>query len=452
MKKYIKYRQTNQEFLEMVKNMANICAIPSISEEDFENEFPFGKAVDEACNYALNLAKSFGFETYKDPQNRFGYVQIGRGGKQIGILAHLDVVPAGDESQWISNAFSPIITETELFGRGSLDDKGPAIINLYAMKYIKDNHLLSDEWSIRLIFGLSEETTMKSMKCYLKEFEAPYISYTPDGEWPLIYAEKMVYHVNLKFPKIKNIEFNGGDVINQIPDTLYIKNIDAAILKNLNQPDFQILESNQIVVKGKSGHGSTPDKGDNAILKALKAIINNPDYQEYELIKFIKQSFNGNFELANIFKNYEDTSGKLSANLGMIRTTNDKYILSFDLRVPVSHSKEEVSKDWETYLNQFNNQVQYELIGHKPAKYIAKNNKLVKILMDTYNESYNAKEEPLAIGGGTYARLLDTCVAFGSTKEMHLMHGANEAFSFKEMKESLEIYINALNRLQEYDE
>jgi acetylornithine deacetylase/succinyl-diaminopimelate desuccinylase len=50
------------------------------------------------------------------------------------------------------------------------------------MKYIKDKNLLDSKWSIRIIFGLSEETNMLSMKTYLKDFGTPYISYTPDGE------------------------------------------------------------------------------------------------------------------------------------------------------------------------------------------------------------------------------------------------------------------------------
>jgi hypothetical protein len=99
MKKFITYKQSKEDFDEMIKNIANICAIPSISEEDFSSEFPFGKETDNALNYALNLAKSFGFNIYKDPKNRYGFAEFGNGDKIIGILAHLDVVPAGDESQ-----------------------------------------------------------------------------------------------------------------------------------------------------------------------------------------------------------------------------------------------------------------------------------------------------------------------------------------------------------------
>lgn len=438
MKKFITYKQSKEDFDEMIKNIANICAIPSISEEDFSSEFPFGKETDNALNYALNLAKSFGFNIYKDPKNRYGFAEFGKGDKIIGILAHLDVVPAGDESQWRTSAFVPVITNESIIGRGSLDDKGPAIINLYAMKYIYDHGLLSDEWKIRIIFGISEETTMKSMKSYLADFKDPYISYTPDGEWPLIYAEKMIYVTEIHFPKVPGVELNGGDVVNQIPDSTSL-----------------VLNEKPNIIKGIGGHGSTPEKGDNAIIKAINiASKENKEFAKSKLFKFIKENLNGkSFNLSNIFKNYSDFSGELSANLGIIRTLKNEYVLTFDFRVPVSHKIDDVTKNLNDYLkDEFGNDVFSKLQGFKEPKYIEQDSPIVRILMDTYNEAMNSNEKPLAIGGGTFARLIKTCVAFGSTKYMHLMHGPNEYFTFDEIKSSLEIYINALNRLQDLEE
>jgi len=190
----------------------------------------------------------------------------------------------------------------------------------------------------------------------------------------------------------------------------------------LFKKDETVFEEKRNILKiiGKSGHGSTPDKGDNAIIKFFKKFVEfAPKHVlSHPLIKFMKENFFENkFDLANIFPNYTDFSGPLTANLGLIRTLPGYIVLSFDLRVPISHNKAEIFSDI--------------------SKYIAK---------------LNTKEnvEPIAIGGGTYARILKNCVAFGSTKYMHLMHGPNEYFTFDEMKMSLEIYVNALNRLQDY--
>ncbi|TPE56576.1 M20 family metallopeptidase [[Mycoplasma] falconis] len=436
MPEFIKYKQSRKDFKQMIQDIANICAIPSISEEETASEYKFGENTHKALTYALDLAKSFGFETYIAPNSAYGYAQIGKGDKMIGILAHLDVVPAGDESQWKTSAFEPVITDKAIIARGSLDDKGPAIINLYAMKYIFDNNLLKKGWAIRIVFGLSEETNMKSMKQYLVDFGSPYISYTPDGEWPLIYAEKMVYHVELKFPKIPSLYIEGGEVVNQIPD--------LAIFK---------YEDKMMNIKGKGGHGSTPHKGENAIIKTIKALAKvNPELNKHALFRFINKNLSKkDFALKNIFGDISDFSGDLTANLGMIRSNANYHSLFFDLRVPVTNTLKGITDQLNNYLaNNFEGKVEMKLIGHKDSKYIDPKDNLVKILMQTYREATNEDIKPLAIGGGTYARLVDNCVAYGSTKYMHLMHGPNEYFTFKEIKSSLEIYINALFRLQSY--
>ncbi|RMA77489.1 putative dipeptidase [Metamycoplasma subdolum] len=454
MRELIKYKQTENEFNEMVKNIARICAIPSISKFKKDSVTPFSKEVDMALDFALNLAKSFNFRTFKDPEGYFGFAQIGNSKKVIAIMAHLDVVPAGDESQWTSEAFKPLILEDKIFGRGTLDDKGPAIISLYAMKYIQDNDLLSDDVSIRLVFGLSEETNMYSMKMYLNKFGLPYVAYTPDGEWPLIYAEKLVYHVDLEFPRLDNLVVKAGEVVNQIPDTLYASFGEIEKVREILVNDSQLSEDKQIIqVKGKGGHGSTPEKGDNVIIKFFKAFAEAfPEWKGHSLVKFINENFQDNdFSLPKIFPEYEDFSGKLSANLGKIKTTGKHVTLSFDLRVPVTFDKTSVYADLTKYFASFNKKVEIIQIGHKPAKYLNVDSNLVNILMQTYNECLQVDEKPIAIGGGTYARLFDSCVAFGATKSMHLMHGPNEHYTFKEMQDSLEIYINALNRLQDYD-
>lgn len=138
--------------------------------------------------------------------------------------------------------------------------------------------------------------------------------------------------------------------------------------------------------------------------------------------------------------------------MGIIRTLKNEYVLTFDFRVPVSHKIDDVTKSLNDYLkDEFGDDVFSKLQGFKEPKYIEQDSPIVRILMDTYNEAMNSNEKPLAIGGGTFARLIKTCVAFRSTKYMHLMHGPNEYFTFDEIKSSLEIYINALNRLQDLE-
>ena len=98
---------------------------------------PFGSGARQALDYFLNLASSFGFET-KNYEGYAGEVIFGEG-EELAVLVHLDVVPAG--SGWHHEPFGGEIDNatSRIWGRGAMDDKGPAIISLYAMKALKDS-------------------------------------------------------------------------------------------------------------------------------------------------------------------------------------------------------------------------------------------------------------------------------------------------------------------------
>ncbi|QJG66722.1 Sapep family Mn(2+)-dependent dipeptidase [Mycoplasma phocoenae] len=453
MNKIIKYNQSATEFNEMIQHIANTCEIPSISITNLEAKYPFGEEVDKVLEYVLNLSNKFNFKTYKDPQNRYGYAEIGDGKKIIGILCHLDVVPSGDDSQWESAAFKPLIKDNEIFGRGTLDDKGPTIINLYAMKYILDNNLLSDEYTIRIVFGLSEETTMESMKFYLADFGYPDYAYTPDGEWPLIFAEKLIFDYDLIFPTYNDYKLTAGEVYNQIPDALIVETTETGeLIKLFNKDDVEQINENKFIVRGVAGHGSTPFAGDNAILKFVKTLVeSNTKYLENDFFKFIYTNFkNNDFSMPLVFKNYADESGELTSNPAFIRMKNSRISIGFDMRVPVLKHKDDVEKDLLDYMNINSYDYQFNMVGSKNAKYISTKSMLVETLMQVYwDVTQKHSEKPIAIGGGTYARTFEECVAFGATTKMELMHAPNERFTFDEIKEDLQIYINALIKLQE---
>ena len=56
----------------------------------------------------------------------------------LGILVHADVVPAGDVARWTHPPFGGELIDGAVWGRGSLDDKGPLVASLYAMAALKD--------------------------------------------------------------------------------------------------------------------------------------------------------------------------------------------------------------------------------------------------------------------------------------------------------------------------
>ncbi|HTW89572.1 MAG TPA: M20/M25/M40 family metallo-hydrolase, partial [Candidatus Binataceae bacterium] len=63
--------------------------------------------------------------------------------KSIILLSHMDVVPANPK-EWQVPPFSGTVKNGEIWGRGALDDKGPAVVELMAMLAIKRMGILLD--------------------------------------------------------------------------------------------------------------------------------------------------------------------------------------------------------------------------------------------------------------------------------------------------------------------
>lgn len=94
----------------------------------------------------------------------------GKSKKQIATIAHLDVVPAGNG--WASNPFEMVVKDGCVIGRGTLDDKGPAVLTLYIAKFFKERGVQLP-YTLRLLFGTDEETGMEDVEWYLEHYDAP---------------------------------------------------------------------------------------------------------------------------------------------------------------------------------------------------------------------------------------------------------------------------------------
>jgi len=80
----------------------------------------------------------------------------GRHTKALVLLSHMDVVPANPK-EWQVAPFSAQIRDGEIWGRGTLDDKGPGVIELMAMLALKRSGVLLNRDVIFLATGDEEE-------------------------------------------------------------------------------------------------------------------------------------------------------------------------------------------------------------------------------------------------------------------------------------------------------
>ena len=81
--------------------------------------------------------------------------------------------------------------------------------------------------------------------------------------------------------------------------------------------------------------------------------------------------------------------------------------------------------------------------------YNDRNGKLIQTLLGVYNEVTGANAQPIAIGGGTYARALKYGAAFGPEEdgEESTIHQADEYITFEKITKCFEIYKLALKKL-----
>ncbi|NMA86674.1 MAG: dipeptidase PepV [Tissierellia bacterium] len=451
---------------DIIKSTQEIIRIKSVEEEAKDNK-PFGEGPAKALEYALKLSEEMGFET-KNFDNYAGHADLGNGEEIVGVLVHLDVVPEGDG--WNYPPYEAEIHDGRIYGRGTNDDKGPAIACMYAMKALKESGIELDK-KIRIIFGTNEETGWGCMKHYFAHEKAPNMAFTPDAEFPVIHGEKgiiifdLVKDLNLEDQEdivLKSIK--GGNAPNMVPDyceaiieTENISEVEEKLNKFVEEKNYPLsLEKEgkniKIIARGISAHGSTPEKGENAIsyLMSFLGEILDKNSETYGFVNIYNERIAFKHYGENIGCGFEDDiSGKLNFNPGMIKIEGNQAKLTINIRYPIKSSADEVYKGIRNNLLGTG----IELIegkGDTKPLYIPKDNFLVEKLMKVYREQTgDIDSEPITIGGGTYARAMDNAVAFGPLfpGQEEVAHQKNEYISIEDLMKITKIYAQALYEL-----
>ena len=438
---------------EIIRSLQEIIAIPSVKGEPAPNA-PFGKEVRDSLDYALGLAGKFGFAP-TDMDGYIGYADFGKGEDLVGVLCHLDVVPAG--VGWKYPAFGGEIHDERIYGRGALDDKGPAIAALYAMAAVKECGL-EPKRRVRLILGCDEESGMQCLDYYCKHGEIPMMSFSPDAEYPLVNSEKHNFTAYFAMPYASSIRVEAGERTNVVPGEataivpLSLSRILPIMEAYMEKSDFGCAavavdpEASKITVKGLNAHASLPEQGRNALLGLLDLLDKLPlpeaDVKAVaDLHAILGLYYNGQpFGLDKT-----DASGRLTHNLGVMRWGEEGIeSMSIDIRAPISMTRE----DLETGLQDKLCPIGMEMLrsGFTKGYCQPRDSELVSKLLDVYSARTGEKAEPLAIGGGTYARHLPNAVAFGCEIPGHeaFVHMPDEYVSIEDLMFNVKVLADAI--------
>ena len=453
----------------ILADLQGLLQIPSVLDEAKATaEAPFGAEVKRALDYMLELGQRDGFAT-KNTGHVAGHLETGKGKGLIGVLGHVDVVPAGDG--WSDDPFSGVVKDDRIYARGAIDDKGPTIAAYYGMKIVKELGLPLEK-RVRLIIGTDEESDWRCVDHYFKEEEMPEMGFAPDADFPIIIAEKGIADFDLvqdlmdkdeNSAPITLLSFVSGLRYNMVPDhakaILDIKDGNTDIIQLFEDfLDTQELNGKYYVesgysimeLHGISAHGSEPDKGKNAGLLLANFLSTLPlDARGNEYMKAAVEFFFGDSRGRALGVAYQDEiSGELTINVGkMVYNEHEGGKFGITMRYPVTFDQEEgkkmiqrKGKELHFQLGQYTNSDPHHVPEESP---------LIQTLQAVYEEQTGQNAELLAIGGGTYARSLDSGVAFGALfpGRPDVAHQKDEYMELADLWQATAIYAQAIYEL-----
>lgn len=439
---------------ELIETLKRWIAVPSIKTAA-EGDAPFGAEVKRALAIALNDAEKLGFAT-RNFDNYAGDVRMGPlGVDPLAILAHLDVVPVGDG--WSVAPFEGVIEGDRMIGRGTSDDKGPAVAALYAMHALRQAGILLKR-EVRLILGCDEESGWEDMAWYKDHCDMPRSGFSPDASYPVINTEKGGLALELRAEPAKDglrvIRCHVGERRNVVPGaaTALIEG-DADFCDRINRLAKEmtlnvaatVAEGGLLLTAtGVNGHAAYPENAHNAIgelLLMLRALgVTGP-------LKVLADTVGLEYNGMGLGIACSDrTSGALTCNLGIIRYDESGLYAVLDIRYPLLANGERIA---QTVRDTLRGEINVETISLKDPHHVSPNSPLVVELLNAYHEETGRQRECVATGGGTYARCLAEGVAFGASfpEDEDVAHQANEYMTLDTLMLNVRIIARAIVKL-----
>ena len=448
---------------EFIADLLDWVAIPSVSDEEHASPgAPFGPQIARVFDRVRERAAELGFESSThdgyavsilgDPAPSVNDAGASTGSTsrtrdtqhtttdpatttppqpEIGLVSHLDVVPAGDG--WTLDPYAPFERDGFVVGRGSSDNKGPAVVDLYLLRLFRDLGTPLQH-RLRVIYGGAEESGMTDISYYAKHGPVPKFSLVTDGPFPVNFAQKGGLNLYLHLPTGSVLKsLTGGVAINAVPSSAQVLLGDAhpsAIRAKISalpadiRDDLDVVagpEGTELHARGRSGHAAFPGGTRNAILVLARALVEaklvrNGDLAAARLLATILATPYGDgsgvaFE--------DEISGKLTQNGGLVRPEGDGIALHIDIRYPVTASSETIRNRFRDLLTPIGG----SLVGYDDAQpfYINPDSPVVRLLQGVFRGVSGIDSPPFAMGGGTHSRVLPNAITFGpSFRHLHL--------------------------------
>lgn len=445
----------------MLRDIFTAITVRSVSRAP-ENGLPYGEGCAKMLDVMSRLAAGVGFP-FQNHEYHCGTVELKNGGKDtIGIFTHVDIVEPGNG--WRTDPFEPFLKDGYIFGRGSTDNKGPAVASLYVLKCLRDLHIPLRH-NVLVYFGCDEEAGMQDIAQYLKYNEPPKLSLIPDARFSVCCGEKGIIDATFSMDLTGTgiLEITAGSSKNVVPNLAEI-HIDCSAREAaqiMARQELTTYFANGVAViqaEGISGHAAFPEHTENAAYKLFhilsKISFNNPETNRViQSLAALSQGYLG--EGVNI-QCEDQFFGPLTAVTGTARSQNKHLSVTMNIRYPISTDGDTIRKGLETFAAE--HEMTLDIFKDDPPAYVAPDSQVAVMINDLCKEVLKEEFTPYSMGGGTYARKLPNAMACGPLNKYLQRpggtqrgggHQPDECICLESLENLIKIYVRAIARIDQ---
>ena len=471
----------------VIEATAKMVAIPTVrSAKVPPHEDPaiiaFGTLVE-------GMARDFGLQ-YRNVDNRIFEVKLpGSGPEEFGILTHADVVPVVAD-EWVLDdgtkldPFQLTRVGGNLYGRGSIDDKGSIATVLFAMKAVKDSGLPLAR-TIRLMIETTEETGGDAMKYYRAKTTLPEYNIVLDSKYPAVVAEKGSGALRTTFalgaasgnqPTI--VAMAGAASANAVPQTATARlrggDVDA-VSRQLNAAKDAFVgkytsqggkfsidvtrEGADVLVKvtGASAHGSRPEEGVNPLprlalfLQQSGVALAANGYAQ--AVRYIADLYGVDYLGRTLGLAYsDDFMGPLTLSPNLIREKDGKVDVLVNVRMPRGSTPEALTQATSAKIKAWGAQAGVAVeVDHQQGNWMARDPKgaWLATLLNTFGDTTGLEAKPVPTAGSTTAKLMPNAINFGPAMpgKKYTAHNAKEFKEVVDLDADMQMFTEMLVRI-----
>lgn len=467
---------------------AKMVAIPTVRADkvpphEDKHIIAFGALVE-------GMAKDFGLQ-YRNVDNRIFEVKLpGSGPEEFGILTHADVVPVVAD-EWVLDdgtrldPFKLTRVGGNLYGRGSIDDKGSIATVLFAMKAVKDSGLPLAR-TIRLMIETTEETGGDAMKYYRTKTSLPEYNIVLDSKYPAVVAEKGSGALRASFPLSPAANpgataitaMAGAASANAVPQTATARlqggNLaDVAARLNAAKGAFVakyqpqggafsidvVQDGGAVVVKvtGASAHGSRPEEGVNPLprlalfLKESGLALAPNGYAQ--AVRYLTDLYGTDYLGRTMGLAYsDDFMGPLTMSPNLIREKDGKVDVLVNVRMPRGNTPEALAQATTERIKAWGAQAGVAVeVDHNQGNWMARDPQgaWLATLLNTFGDTTGLEAKPVPTAGSTTAKLMPNAINFGPAMpgKKYTAHNAKEFKEVADLDADMQMFTEMLVRI-----